>query len=235
MRKEIKRLCIKTAAIFATGLTLCMFFSGPSDQYLRNRVVKLTSSRGACSGEQVRAPSGVDYVLTAAHCLVLAEEGQIAVHTEDGKTLQRKIIAEDPNSDLLLLEGVPNLKGLDIAPYTLRFDHYRAFTHGKSLDTYKTEGAFIQRSQVTIPLFIENMFETRRCDMPKYKEIQDIEGVICVIDVIESTTSVSIVPGSSGGPAVDDSGRLVGVASATDGMFGYFVTLPDIKQFLHNY
>lgn len=122
-----------------------------SDAYLRSRTVKLTSAKGSCSGEQVRAPSGVDYILTAGHCRVLDNGGQITAETEDGKKLSRKIIAEDPDTDLLLLEGLPNMQGLDIAKENTRFDHIKTWTHGLGMATYRTEGEVIQEKRTRIP------------------------------------------------------------------------------------
>lgn len=226
------------SAIICIGV---YFFCGRSEDWIRARVVKLSSPHGMCSGEQVRALSGVDYILTAGHCRALSYNDEITVTDSEGRTLQRKIIAEDRESDLLLLEGLPGLKGLDVANSSSLSEHVRTFTHGSNLNTFKTEGEIIEVKEIQIVTgILSNSEDYDKCQsMPKYKveKFQSWIGSVdvCTLKIEETTSSASITPGSSGGMLVDDSGELVGVASATDGHFGYFVTLPDIRRFLNGY
>lgn len=213
--------------------------ASPSDNYIRNRAVKITRGGGSCSGEQVRAPSGVDYILTAAHCRGLMDEnGAFEIHTEDGKILNRQLVNEDVNSDLLLIEGLPGVRGLDIAKWAPMRSKVRTFTHGGGLDTYETHGVLIQYMIVQVPLMIvtDEKTETYCTSMPKYYMVEIMEGVnMCIMRTLEVVTTAGIVPGSSGGMVINYDGELVGVASATDYKFGYIVPLPSIRNFLHNY
>lgn len=224
-------------ALCATLLVSC----APSDSYIRHRVVKLTndSRKGSCSGEQVRAPSGLDYILTAAHCRGLADkDGSIVVITEKNKELRRKIIAEDSEADLLLLEGLPNIKGLEIAKSNYRGQSVRTFTHGGGRDTYTTEGMMIQSERVTVPIFIINSQEdsTQCSSKPKYVEIDAYIFKMCILSVDMFASTAGIIPGSSGGAALDYKGRLIGVASAGDSSgTSYWVGVKDIKRFLSGY
>jgi len=115
-------------------MLICAIFktiNTPSDAYLRERVVKLQSKRGSCSGEQVRAPSGQDYIVSAAHCIILKDsDNNIQVVKEDGTILMRKVLAEDSDSDLLLIEGLPGLRGLNIAESAAPGQYVKTFTHG---------------------------------------------------------------------------------------------------------
>lgn len=230
--KSNKIKCSILAALIAFSCT------HKSNTYIENRVVKLFSAAGSCTGEQVRAPSGVDYILTAAHCLVLQDDkGYIAVKTEDGKILKRRVIAEDAFSDLLLLEGLPGLRGLDIAFKSSFKQSVRSFTHGRGYDTYETEGVLIQSFHINIQM------DPDKCltGMPKYKTIEASnpwtgeKDNLCSMYVLETATTALIVPGSSGGPIVNSLGDLVGVVSAGDSTFGYLVTLDDIHSFINNY
>lgn len=234
MKKLIRRnkLFVSILAI----LVGCFVLNNKSDSYLRERVVKLVSPKGSCSGEQIIAPSGENYILTAAHCLVLKDaNNSIEVITESGEHLSRRVIAEDHASDLLLLEGLPNLKGLSIASSSRNKEEVRTFTHGRGFDTYQTKGVLIQDSRAQM------LTEDYNCSLnySKYKIVEIDLGFfpikVCIIDVIEKATTALIVPGSSGGMVVNSYGNLVGVVSAGDGTFGYLVTLSDIQSFLSGY
>jgi len=231
------------AAIFIVACAGLYMSLGPSrsESYIRARSVRLIGEHNMCSGEQIKAPSGENYILSAAHCTVTAKNGEILIQTEDGRKLRRRIIAEDANSDLLLLEGVPGLEGLPIARWIGPTAHIRTFTHGSNMDTYETSGVIIETKHIEIAIeeIVDQAGEDACKAMPKNKVVDDQTFFgpikICVLSVEETATTASIVPGSSGGMAVDRDGSVVGVASCTDGFFGYLVPLEDIRVFLANY
>lgn len=243
MKKHNKHKIIAAAIIAVLAFNIAKDAFGKSERYLMSRAVKLQGDHNMCSGEAVQAPSGESYILTAAHCKILADkDGLIMVITEDGRSLKRRQIAEDPNSDLLLIEGMPGLKGLSISskkPH--RGEHVRTFTHGGDTKTFKTEGELVDEKSIAIPFaYIGTPAEEAACkSMPKNK-VLDMPFIfwtvkVCALQVNELVTTASIIGGSSGGMAVDDSGDLIGVASAAGGGFGYLVPLKDIKKFLGNY
>lgn len=235
----------KSLALLFSGIAIVLAifkaFDYKSDDYIKARVVKLVNAHGSCSGEQIRAPSGVDYILTAAHCRILEENGFIHVIKEDGTELDRRIIQEDSKSDLLLLEGLPNLKGLEIASMLNKSEHIRTFTHGSGLDTYKTEGEVIQQLLVEIPLFVitSEADEAKCLKAPKFKlkefNILFFTVKACMLSVEEEASTAMTVPGSSGGMVINNDAELVGVVSAGNGQFSLFVTLDDIHAFLAGY
>jgi secreted trypsin-like serine protease len=213
-----------------------MLLNIKTDKWIQGRTVQLTNGHGSCSGEQVTAPSGSTYILTAAHCLSIKDDNDTMLVTlENGDQLRRRVIAEDPKSDLLLLEGVPNMSGLKIASSIKRQEHVNTFTHGFAFKTYKTEGQIIDERMSVVQ--VNDILCTS--NMPKYKKmsVPTIFGMmdLCAMATIDSVTTAMTVPGSSGGMVVNDSGELVGVVSAGDGAFGYLVTLSDIKNFIKGY
>lgn len=223
----------RSLVIIALLLAAC----SPSNKFIRSRVVKLVSDKGSCSGEQVKAPSGVSYILTAAHCRVLEKDGQIIAQTESGHSLPRRVIAEDGASDLLLLEGLPGVEGLEIARSAPANTLIRTFTHGHGFDTYETAGVLVQEFQVLIPISMiyDDASKAACVSQAKYKAFETVFGTYCVMDVAETVTTAFISPGSSGGPVVDGWGRLVGVVSAGGEGYGFLVRLSDIRKFIGNY
>jgi hypothetical protein len=233
----------KLRAFSAVVIAFCLYcYTRPiSETAIKASVVKITNEHGECSGEQVIANSGVSYILSAGHCANLKDsEGDFTITLENGVKLKRKFIAEDPYSDLLLIEGVPGIPGLKLASEAAKDEHVRTFTHGNNMNTYKTEGQLIEDSDVNIPLFaIESPEQKDLCRQAKNSQVSmdTLFGSVdvCLLSVIETASTAKIVPGSSGGSVVNDSGELVGVASATDGTFSMFVRLSDIRFFLSGY
>lgn len=224
------------ATAFLWAIDYC--YSG-GDAEVRANAVQLVGG-GSCSGEQVIAASGRKYILTAEHCKDLSgDKSSITVKTEDGRTLERNIVAEDVNSDLLLLEGVPGIEGLQIANKYEAQQNIRTFTHGAGLPLYKTNGVLIGKRYVNIMLGVIGVNYRGDCKEAK-NIIGDVETPLggvkaCGLHVEEAVSTAAAVPGSSGGIVVNDANELIGVVSATDGSFSYFVTLKDIKSLLANY
>lgn len=219
-------------AIFLSFLLVSCAHYSPGA--LKNKIVRVRGDQGMCTGEQVRAPSGKNYLLTAAHCLESKpHDGSFTVITEDGKTLQRKIIAEDPRSDLLLLEGLPSTEGLTLGYPLVRGDRVYTLTHGNDMDLYETSGAYVQIAAIPIPVRpIESPEQAATCAaLPKYIVADDL----CVLTTYGNIVTATVIPGSSGGPVFNSKGGLVGVVTGGNSTFSLLVTLEDIKAFLNNY
>lgn len=237
---RIKDKIGKSLYVALIGMSLIMICAipkgGRSEDWLRNRVVKLTGNDVLCSGEQVKAPSGRNYILTAGHCkATIGADGSVDVSADDGKHARRRMIEEDPYSDLLLIEGLPDdREGLSIAQSDYQQEHVRTYTHGAGMDTYETRGDLVMLKDLQV--FAEFASPEDCSSKPKYKMLDTgFFGEVCIMDVIEQASTAMTVPGSSGGMVVDDSGNLVGVVSAGGEGFSYFATLKDIQRFLSGY
>lgn len=233
----------KIIILFCVFLVLCIIkiTSYKSESYLRSKVVQLKSDEGSCSGVQVNANSGINYILTAGHCEGLADkQGRIDVRLDGGKYIKRRIIEVSKYTDLMLLEGIPDLKGLDVAEQYRIGEHLRSFTHGAGLDTYKTEGELIQVSIIDILIHsIKTEEDELMCSQPKHKivKVQSIFGDLnmCALHIKVFMSTAQVVPGSSGGLIVNDKGQIVGIVSGGDAVFGAFVPQDDIIVFLERY
>lgn len=208
-----------------------------SDTYIRDRVVKLQSKLGSCSGIQVKAPSGHSYILTAAHCrlLVDATDNSIEVVDEYGIVRKESFIEEDAKSDLMLITNSRN-GDIEVAKSVSAHQHLHSLTHGAGFPTYRTDGELLSVRPVQIGMFeiVSKQDEDKCMSMPKYAIITDMMfgESICILSVNQLFTTVPVVPGSSGGAILDESGSLTGIVSATDGRFSTIVTLDDIHAFL---
>lgn len=200
--------------------------------------MQLRNKEGSCSGEQIHAPSGADYILSAAHCkLIMDKDGNMPIITAEGAKIQRRVIAINETSDLMLIEGVPGLRGLDIAASSYPTESIRTFTHGRAMQTYKTEGVVIEDAEVPILVGIITDVESEaKCkENPTNKVVTTPFFGFCVAYRTYTVTNAMVVPGSSGGAVVDSAGDLMGVVSAGGDGFGYLVRLSDIKSFLSGY
>lgn len=212
-------------------------YSSPSHDP-RSRIVRITHNNGMCSGEQVLAPSGQSYIMSAGHCRSLSTNDVFTIETEDHRTLQRKLVAEDPKSDLIIIEGIPNMVGIPIAKFAQARDKVRTLTHGSNMDTYETSGVLIQVSKISAMLSeIKGQADEDVCaSQPKTYVEDSLLGRICVMSVFEMISTAQIVPGSSGGAVLNMDNELVGIASASRGdSFSAFVLLSDIQAFISNY
>jgi hypothetical protein len=229
--KKLAAVMLVLIGIVLVSFSLALT-SGPSDSEIRDRVVKIVGPHGQCSGEQIQAPSGKSYILTAAHCLPIAVEGSMDVITEDGVHTLRKVIAEDSKADLLLVEGLVDRTGLKIANNNYRFQSVRTFTHGRGMDTYTTEGVLVMdKREMVLMGFAADAAECH-IDMPKYRAIPSEGGVACVMDLDWTVTTAFVAPGSSGGLVVNSEGEMVGLVSAGGEGFGLLTRLEDIQRFL---
>lgn len=211
---------------------------------VKHNVVKLTNPEGlgGCSGIQVIAPSGGLYILSAAHCRVLAnKDGYILVHKDNFQPILRRVIVESPITDLLLIEAMPGLNGIPILGKLLpNGTPIEAYTHGATYATYKATGSLVQKSPIKVMIGTINTPEDEAaCKQPK-NSIEDVSYLFfsakyCALNLIANITTLQpIVGGSSGGAAVYK-GQLFGIVSAGNEHFSMLVSLEDIQEFIKSY
>jgi len=206
-----------------------------SDEYIRNRVVKLFSPQGSCTGVEVLAPSNKNYILSAGHCSELADSNHtISAKTEKGKIYKTKILQVDAEHDLMLLAPVDD-NSIVVAKSDFIHQHVHTLTHGKGYPTYRTDGELLETKVLRFIVYpIDSAEDLERCVSAtnQVPEFNDDKGLVCVTTLTSMMSTAEILPGSSGGPVLDSWGHLVGIVSNTDGVISGFVPIEDIIIFL---
>jgi secreted trypsin-like serine protease len=225
-------ICIVLSVI--SFLTACK--DTASDSYVRNRVLQLKSHKDACTGVQVKAPSGNVYTLTAAHCKIILDDDSSVMSTDERGNEKRIYMLDiDEGKDLMLMTS-PNAKSIDIANKTYKHEHIHTMTHGHMHASYRTDGELLEEQKLTVPENINfSDADTKECNAKQWHESVDSGFVsYCVRDFYEMMTSAQVYPGSSGGPILDDQGKLVGIVSISEEgtIYSGSVTLKQIQSFL---
>lgn len=220
---------------------------------------------GGGTGFAIKAPSGRSYILTNDHVCGVSKDGlTVLVSSEDDVDMRRKIIAHDGNSDLCLIEGLPDVEGLEVA-YTLPTvgDEYYVIGHPLLQPMHVSKGEITGSEDVSIPVGPmaiinprtnleepispqEGGISAEQCSLNKYsQQLVDMDLLVmvlkvkfCILTVKEAySTAITIFPGNSGSPLVNFWGNVVGVAFAgnNETNWGMMVSLHDVKEFLKKY
>lgn len=146
-------------------------------------VVLLTTGSASCAGAVV----GVETVATAYHCIVAGSRPR--VETRDGQVLRGKTVATDVDHDLALI----HVTGLTAPILPLRTDPPPVGTRVYGL------------GHPFAPAAAGKLAGTLRWSVT--------EGIVSAVGDWFIQTDAALNPGNSGGPTIDEEGRVVGIAS----------------------
>jgi len=153
-----------------------------------NSVVLLITGPGWCSGVVIDTEGTV---ATAYHCVASGLKSEI--HTRDGRRFMGKMIAAEPINDLALV-SVPELAGV-VAPLKVREDAPR---QGETV--YGLGHPFAP-------------FADRTPAMKGMLNWSITSGIVSAVGPRLIQTDAALNPGNSGGPVVDEAGRIIGITS----------------------
>jgi len=207
-----------------------------SDAYIRNRVLLLKSEKGSCTAIEIKSPSGALYTLTAEHCSSIFEDGTVPAYDEMGTVKKLRIIDSDPMTDLMLLESFDG-KSIDIAKESHIYQRVHTLTHGRGLPTFRTDGELLGEQTVQAGELINSQEDMDRCSIERGRSIEE-RGfmMVCIHELTVQNATAWVLPGSSGGPLLNEAGELVGITSCSDGSnISGFVPLHTILDFLSKY
>jgi Trypsin-like peptidase domain len=161
-------------------------------------------------GQGVLVPGG--FVLTAAHCVEWSQHGGMAlgdhylekITTQDGTTFALEVCAVEPVSDIAVLGGADGQSFYDDAEAFEAWCEETAPVPVCSADFER---------EVAVPVHILTHTGTWvRGRATRYGFANEGPDA-CVYFTVEQ----GIVGGTSGGPVIDDTGRLVGIVSEGEG------------------
>jgi len=197
---------------FIVGAYFAPITAGIYNQYTaadQERIVMLIDFQGGhCTGFNVKAPSGKMYIMTAAHCYGLSEKGLIYVKRPGMAPVLAKIIAAQPEADLMVLEYIGG-PYFDISAREVELrEELHTWSYGRRSPAWPSDGFLIKKNLVI-----------------------RIPNALIVID----ETTVKVQPGSSGGPMLNANREIVGVISVmNENENAGIVPLANILQFLES-
>lgn len=268
LKNKLKVLSAITMALLAVASAGYLMIKMPETHgsFLRNKVgsktymIKGNSKSGGGTGFSIIAPSGESYIMTNAHVCdhslkVTSIPGTVLVVTPEG-AIRRRVIEVSDKTDLCLIEGVPNEKGLSVGSRPNLGEIVAVVGHPHLRPLSISRGEIVGQTDVSILEFVfstgspllDAMLEAKEasCDLPKNAIVSvsesdpflgEINLKLCLTVTKNAYMSTAVIfPGNSGSPVVDFWGRVIGVAFASDNTnWAMIVSLEDIKDLLSRY
>jgi hypothetical protein len=232
----MKKLVLLLVAFICTTVVSSgyIIYEKSTTSYIRQRMFMISSEKGLCSAVQVIDSKGNIVLLSAAHCAGLLQGGLAITTSETGRRSVSRLIKIDTNADLMIMTAITE-DYINIASHSKIHEHVRAVTHGSGMASYQTEGELLEIMPIQIAKGeIQSDKDRETClQDPRDTIVDTLIGQMCMVSLPARVSTVKVVPGSSGGPVLNDSGELLGIVTACDSNeFSYFVTLKDIRKFL---
>lgn len=220
-------------------------------------LIKGTKDGGGGTGFELKAPSGVSYIMTNSHVCdhvkeASADKNSVLVGNDDGEYMSRKIISISDTTDLCLIEGLPGVEGLEIGSEPEVGQTLTVVGHPHLRPLTLSSGEMIGSEDVNILDYVEptnsllDLFlpikADGKCDKPKneMKSFPGPDGMVIkacfVVTKDAHMTAITIFPGNSGSPVVDFWGKVAGVAfAAGSDNYGEIISLHDLTDFIARY
>ncbi len=246
MKEKLKSIikfkfeCVK----FFGMLLVVLFFTliGPEvhERYMYdhigNSVVKLTYSKNPRSGGtgfQVIAPSGKQYTLTNAH--ICKKQETLIATTQSGVKTELKVIKIDKNHDLCIAEGIPVLRGLNLASELFKHEKVYLIGHPGLRPLTLQSGRYVDNYNIKLRTRCElDLIGTKR----NVETFFGLKYVFCTKSFKTQHINVIAYGGNSGSPVVDVKGDVIGVlfaGSPSQNTSTYTVPLAYVHLFLANF
>lgn len=212
-----------------------------------SQVVRVTREDGKSGGTGVHVvspSSGKVYLLTNKHiCREADKDGVLWVGFDEGRSIPRHVLEMSKNSDLCLMEPLPDMSGVPLASDGPKpFDAVSIWGHPLLQPLSEAKGRSVGYHEITVLQFVIDSEEKKLQCNGSNESIQEIDMFIIKMDMCmsKSTSDLSdaqIYPGNSGSPVVNTDGKLIGVvyASSSETHWSESVPLSDVRGFLLPY
>lgn len=244
MLKKLIKPLIKIAAIsgiFVLGAYGVLKAPEYHGEYIRNKVgsqvVMLTNKDGVRGGTgfALQMPSGEVLTLTNAHVCALEDSGPIYANYGRNKRFVMTVFEKSNNTDLCLLNGIPNMEGLKVADSVKIGQELAVVGHPKLMPLAISRGSLLGYQKVVVLTSMEPCKE----EIGMYKNVDTMFGTFCVEEFDAGLTTIVTLGGNSGSPSVDFFGNVTGVLFAGHGPetanWGILVPLDQVKEFIKEY
>lgn len=184
---------------------------------------------GGGTGFQVRTDDGHEFLVTNDHvCAAADPQGRLYAITEQGDLQVVSTLYRSPTSDLCMMTPIEGLESLKLAK-ELKLDSWvRAKGHPHLRRLTETLGKALKRETIDVGL---GPILFQPCDQPKHRVI---DGFFCIEHVNAVQSDTHIEPGSSGSPALNEDGDVMGVFFAGGRGYSYFIPVEDLRKDLTN-
>lgn len=204
--------------------------AGLADQLRAGVAQVLAGDRGIGSGVIWRAGEAEATVVTNAHVVRAVRDSSVGLRLTDGRTVQGKVVAVDPERDLAALRvQAPGLRALEVGDSAALRVGELVLAVGNPWGRFNavTMGVVAARAPADPDLAVEPA-ETPTPD----GDGRDPRGRwrLPRLEVIQA--DIRLYPGNSGGPLTDAWGRVVGVNAMVGGGLAFAIPSRTVQQFL---
>lgn len=223
MLKTTFKRVLSSVALTATIIYGAIVAPEIHNKYLRYEVGESTVKvlhpylNGGGTGFAIQAASGKQFIMTNAHvCNGVQVLGNVRLKLPDGKEVSRKVHKIDTVHDLCLIEGVKELKPLDIGSDQSKGDQLYVVGHPGLRQLTISHEEYIGRTSIELDYDVKTKQECpyKIIDIPAPWNFFLGKNFVCLRDYPALETTAVIYGGNSGSPVVNKWGNLIGVAFA---------------------